>query len=174
VASARLDVLYGPLVPDGPGFGPVPDAAATELLPNGTPLVGVVHDENARAMEGVAPHAGLFGSARDVHALVLALLGGSLVSRATLETFWRDAGVPDSTWCLGWDRPSPNGYSSAGSRLSRDAVGHLGFTGCSLWIDPARPLWIVLLSNRIHPTRENNRLREFRPILHDAICAALD
>jgi CubicO group peptidase (beta-lactamase class C family) len=86
---------------------------------------------------------------------------------------WSPSQVPGSTWCLGWDRPSPQG-SSAGERWPKSGVGHLGFTGCSLWIDPARARWVVLLTNRVHPTRANDRIKAFRPALHDAIVAALD
>jgi len=172
LAGARLDVLVQALLPDGPAYGPAADAAATELGPDGTPLVGIVHDENARAMEGVAPHAGLFGTADDVHAALGALLGDTLVTGRTRERFFALAGVPASTWGLGWDHPAQSGYSAAGSRLPRQAVGHLAFTGCSIWMDPVRPFWVVLLSNRIHPRRDNTRIRDFRPLLHDAVCAA--
>lgn len=143
-------------------------------------LVGVVHDENARSMGGIAPHAGLFGSAREVSTLVRNLVGSwhdspGLVRAETVRLFWSPSAVAGSTWCLGWDRPSPVGqFSAAGALWPRDGVGHLGFTGCSLWIDPARKRWVVLLTNRVCPTRENNRIREFRPQLHDAIVAALD
>jgi CubicO group peptidase (beta-lactamase class C family) len=97
----------------------------------------------------------------------------ALVQPETVRRFWHPSGVPGSTWCLGWDRPSP-GASSAGARWPRDGVGHLGFTGCSLWIDPPRARWVVLLSNRVHPTRANDAIKAFRPVLHDAVVAALD
>jgi CubicO group peptidase (beta-lactamase class C family) len=81
--------------------------------------------------------------------------------------------VPASTWRLGWDGPAAAG-SQAGSRLTRDAVGHLAFTGCSLWIDPARETWVVLLSNRVHPSvPAADRFRRFRPAAHDALLDAL-
>jgi serine-type D-Ala-D-Ala carboxypeptidase len=146
-------------------------------------LRGVVHDENARAMGGVAGHAGLFSTARDVsrlaHALVAAWHGvrsttvPRLVPAARVRQFWTPSAVAGSTWCLGWDRPAPRG-SSAGERWPRDGVGHLGFTGCSLWIDPPRARWVVLLSNRVHPSRANEEIKRLRPALHDAIVAALD
>src|SRR5262249_54030691 len=109
--------------------------------------------------------AGLFGDAHDVHVRLCALF--SLLERRTLDTFF--AVQPGSTWGLGWDHPSPTGYSSAGARFPRSGVGHLAFTGCSVWMDPARALWIILLSNRIHPSRDNQKIREFRPLLHDAV-----
>ncbi len=144
---------------------------------------GVVHDENARALGGVAGHAGLFATARDVsrvaHSLVAAWHGARSASvprilpPARVQQLWTPSGVPGSTWCLGWDRPAP-AHSSAGTRWPRDGVGHLGFTGCSLWIDPPRARWVVLLSNRVHPTRANERIKQLRPALHDAIVSALD
>lgn len=146
-------------------------------------LCGVVHDENAQAMGGVAGHAGLFSTAHDVsrlaHSLVAAWHGArssavaKLVPRERVRQFWSPSAVPSSTWCLGWDRPAAH-HSSAGTRWPRDGVGHLGFTGCSLWIDPPRARWVVLLSNRVNPTRANERIKELRPRIHDAIVAALD
>jgi CubicO group peptidase (beta-lactamase class C family) len=157
------------------------DAAA--CAPTEGDLRGVVHDENARAMGGVAGHAGLFSTARDVctlaHAWVAAWHGvrsatvPKLWRRERVQQLWTPSGVPGSTWCYGWDRPAAHG-SSAGERWPRAGVGHLGFTGCSLWIDPPRARWVVLLSNRIHPTRANDAIKQFRPAIHDAIVAALD
>jgi CubicO group peptidase (beta-lactamase class C family) len=137
-----------------------------------------VHDENARALGGVAGHAGLFSHARDVAEIVRSLLRvwhgqGELVATSTLREFWSPCRIPQSTWCLGWDRPSATA-SSAGSLWPRSGVGHLGFTGCSIWIDPPRARAVILLSNRVHPTRTNDAIRGFRPILHDAVVRALD
>jgi len=160
-------------------LGPV---AATEACPyRQRVVVGEVHDMNAFAMGGVAGHAGLFSTAADLavigQALVAAWRGDSgttLVDRDVVREFWLPAAVPGSTWRLGWDGPA-DARSQAGTRLSRAAVGHLGFTGCSLWIDPARALIIALLSNRIHPAvRDDPRFRAFRPAAHDAILEALD
>jgi CubicO group peptidase (beta-lactamase class C family) len=146
-------------------------------------LRGVVHDENARAMGGVAGHAGLFSTARDVSRIVRALVAAwhgvrststpRLLPAARVRQMWTPSTVPGSTWCLGWDRPSATG-SSAGERWPKDGVGHLGFTGCSIWIDPPRARWVVLLSNRVHPTRANHAIKQLRPQLHDAIVSALD
>jgi len=143
-------------------------------------VAGQVHDMNAFAMDGVAGHAGLFSTAADLAAIAQALVaawrgdaGPALVDRDVVREFWRPAGPPDSTWRLGWDGPA-DVNSQAGTRLSRGAVGHLGFTGCSLWIDPARALIIVLLSNRVHPAvRDDPRFRAFRPAFHDAVLEAL-
>lgn len=141
-------------------------------------LRGVVHDDNARAMGGAAGHAGLFSTARDVATLTTELMRCAsgqpgLVRPETVRQFWTGAGVPGSTWCLGWDRPSATG-SQAGGRWPRDGVGHLGFTGCSVWVDLPRGRTVALLSNRVEPTRANERIKLFRPELHDAIVAALD
>lgn len=140
-------------------------------------LRGEVHDENAAALGGIAGHAGLFSTAHDIHVLCRALVAahsgirGGPVSPDVVRAFWTRARVP-GTWCLGWDTPSPRA-SSAG-RLMRDAVGHLGFTGCSVWIDPQRARWVVLLSNRVALGREVNRLKPLRPRIHDLAMAALD
>src|SRR5262249_36660274 len=128
LGGAPLDQQLFALEPRGPQYptGPLPDAAPTE-----GDLRGGVHDENGRAMGGIAPHAGLFGDAHDVHVRLGALL--LLISRRTLDLFF--APQPHTTWGLGWDHPSPTGYSSAGTRFPRSGVGHLAFTGCSIWMD---------------------------------------
>jgi CubicO group peptidase (beta-lactamase class C family) len=155
-------------------YHPDPRACA----PTEGELRGVVHDENARAMGGVAGHAGLFSTAREVSRLAAELSAafsgepGRLVARDTVRAFFTPSGVPGSTWCLGWDRPSPVD-SSAGTRWPRTGVGHLGFTGCSLWMDPSCGRWVVLLSNRVYPSRANERIKAFRPALHDAVWDAL-
>lgn len=144
-------------------------------------VLGEVDDLNAYAMGGIAGHAGLFSTAADLGAIAGALCaawrddrGAHLVNRDVVRQFWSPAGIPGSVWRLGWDGPSP-GSSQAGTRMSRAAVGHLGFTGCSLWIEPERDRWIVLLSNRVHPhVPTDDRFREFRPALHDALLEALE
>jgi CubicO group peptidase (beta-lactamase class C family) len=159
----------------------VSDAVApTERCPwRGKMLMGEVHDDNAWAMGGVAGHSGLFGNAADVHALAAMLFAcfrgepGPLPTALVREFWRRDGTVPESTWALGWDTPSP-GASTAGSRVSRDAVGHLGFTGTSLWVDLERGCHVVLLTNRVHPSRENHKIRELRPRFHDAVFEAVD
>jgi serine-type D-Ala-D-Ala carboxypeptidase len=158
------------------------EVAPTESCPRrGRILLGEVHDLNAFAMGGVAGHAGLFSDAADLgriaRALTFAWHGdvgeNGVVHRDVIREFWRPADIAGSTWRLGWDGPSASG-SQAGSKMSRAAVGHLGFTGCSIWIDPRRALWIVLLTNRVHPTvREDPRFRGFRAAVHDAALDAL-
>ena len=141
-------------------------------------LCGEVGDENAYAMGGFAGHAGLFGTARDVDALAGALENGlyedgGLLSRDAIREMWtRDGAVPGSTRTLGWDTPSAVG-SSAGTRMSSRTVGHLGFTGTSIWMDLERRIRITLLTNRVHPDRENQRIKELRPVIHDLAMEAV-
>ena len=153
--------------------------AATQLSAERHGLVlGEVDDMNAFAMGGIAGHAGLFSTAGDLAAIATALVAafrgeGDLVARDVIRQFWSPSGVPGSTWRLGWDGPAESG-SQAGEKLSRGSVGHLAFTGCSLWIDPAREVLVVLLSNRVHPAvPTDGRFRRFRPALHDAALTAL-
>jgi CubicO group peptidase (beta-lactamase class C family) len=155
--------------------------AATQLCPErGRVLIGEVDDLNAAAMGGIAGHAGLFSTAAELSAIAGALCGAlrgdgaaTIVDRDVLRLFWSPSGIPGSTWRLGWDGPAEAG-SQAGRRLSRGAVGHLAFTGCSIWIDPSRETWIVLLANRVHPrVPTDDRFRRFRPALHDAVLEAM-
>jgi serine-type D-Ala-D-Ala carboxypeptidase len=153
-------------------------AATQRCDERGRIVLGEVDDLNAYAMGGIAGHAGLFSDAADVSAIASALTAawrgaGAFVDRDVVRTFWTSAGVPGSTWRLGWDGPAA-AHSQAGARLPRTGVGHLGFTGCSLWIDPERETWIVLLANRVHPTvPDHDRFRQFRPAFHDAALEAL-
>ena len=147
--------------------------APTERTPAGVVLHGVVHDENARAATGWTGHAGLFSTARDVSRFARELLRGrhgesELFPMRLLEEFTQRRGlVPGSRRGLGWE--TPDGRNSAGSLLSATAFGHTGFTGTSLWIDPVRDVYVVLLTNRVHPTRENRRLSKVRRDLMDAV-----
>jgi len=154
--------------------------APTEIDPwRGRLLRGEVHDENAFAMGGVSAHAGLFGSTGDLAIFCQMLLNGGvydhrrIVRRSTLEKFTARQNFPEgSSRALGWDTPS-NG-SSAGGLISQTSFGHTGFTGTSVWIDPTRELFIILLTNRVHPTRENNAIREVRRLVADAVVKAVD
>jgi len=163
-----------------PPAGLRPRIAPTEVDPwRGRLVHGEVHDENAFAMGGVAPHAGLFSTAGDLARFAQMLLNGGVlggrrvVSRETVELFTRrDGNVPGSDRALGWDTKSAEG-SSAGTLMSPRTFGHTGFTGTSIWIDPERKLYAILLTNRVHPTRENNLIREARPAVADAVVRAL-
>lgn len=140
---------------------------------------GEVHDENTHALGGLAPHAGLFGTARDVAAFAQMMLNGGaygdrrIAGDGAVALFTRRAElVPGSSRALGWDTPSDP--SSAGRYFSARSFGHTGFTGTSLWIDPELELIVVLLTNRVHPTRENIAIRRLRPAIHDAVVLAID
>jgi CubicO group peptidase (beta-lactamase class C family) len=148
--------------------------AATERCPwRGRILIGEVHDENTYAMGGVSGHAGLFGTIRDVAAMADAWLdsflhSGGFFDQGLAKQFWQKSDVPGSTRALGFDTPSPRA-SQAGGLFGPRTVGQLGFTGTSLWIDPDREMIVVLLTNRVHPTRENGTIKQFRPALHERV-----
>ena len=141
-------------------------------------LCGEVHDDNAYAMGGVAGHAGLFSSARDIHSFLVRLdqcLHGkdNFLPQALVEEFLTTVRTPSqSSFALGWDTPTP-GQSASGSLFSPRSVGHLGFTGCSIWWDLEKNCHVVLLTNRIHPSRKNEKIKDFRPQIHDLIMKAL-
>jgi CubicO group peptidase (beta-lactamase class C family) len=119
-------------------------------------------------MDGVSGHAGLFGSAEDLLAFAEWMLEGRTVRPTVLREFTRRQNlVPGSSRALGWDTPSEGG--SAGTRLSRNSFGHTGFTGTSLWIDPEHHLAIILLSNRVNPTRDNPRWAPVRAQVADLV-----
>jgi len=147
--------------------------APTEFDPwRGRVLCGEVHDENAAAIGGVAGHAGLFGTAEAVGAfarLVLRTFDQPTVlgTPELMRTFAARSSVPGSSRALGWDTALPT--SSSGRRMSPRAIGHTGFTGTSLWIDEENDLYVVLLTNRVHPTRTNEKLLPLRGEFHDAL-----
>jgi len=190
IGRASLDVLFDsfiaqPLKLRHTGYRPLDKGgmsarsiiAPTEVFPEQREaLQGEVHDRNARALGGTAGHAGLFGPAMEVWLIMKDLIaafknqpGPHLVSNATVRTFWQRHG---STRALGFDMPSETG-SAAGELFSRASVGHLGFTGTSLWYDPSRDLTVILLTNRVHPSTANEAIREFRPVIHDLAVRAV-
>lgn len=141
-------------------------------------LCGEVHDDNAYAMGGVAGHAGLFSSVRDLHNLLVRMnrcLNGkdSFVPQSLMQEFLtRSDSRGHSSFALGWDTPTP-GSSASGSLFSSRSVGHLGFTGCSIWWDLEKHCHIILLTNRVHPSRKNEKIKDFRPHIHDQIMKVL-
>jgi len=148
--------------------------APTELdLWRGRLLQGEVHDENCYALGGAAGHTGLFGTAQAVgnfaRAVLRALAGheGAGVQPSTVERFVMKSTVPGSSRALGWDTMLVT--SSCGRHMSPRAIGHTGFTGTSLWIDPERDRYVVMLTNRVHPSRENNQIQPIRRALHDSL-----
>jgi len=153
--------------------------APTERCPwRGRRLKAEVHDDNCHAMGGVSGHAGLFSTAHEVHLLARELTAAfhgrpSLFDPQVVRRFLSWPRAPGSTRVLGWDTPDPQG-SSTGRGFGPDSVGHLGFTGTSLWIDLRRSLWVVLLTNRVYYGREPNPMPAFRPRLHDAVLKCLE
>jgi CubicO group peptidase (beta-lactamase class C family) len=140
---------------------------------------GVVHDENAFLMGGVSGHAGLFSSARDLSSFAQMYLNGGLyrgrriISRETIDLFTkRQPSPPGTTRALGWDTPARGSF--AGDLACPDAIIHTGFTGTSIYIDPQRDAFIVLLTNRVNPTRQNSLINDARPAIHTAILTVLD
>ena len=140
---------------------------------------GVVHDENAFLMGGVSGHAGLFSTARDLSTFAQMYLNGGtyggkrIVAMDTLNTFMqRQSEPPDTSRALGWDTAVPGSF--AGELASPRAIIHTGFTGTSIYIDPDRDAFIVLLTNRVNPTRANVEINNARPAIHTAILQALD
>ena len=160
-------VRQGSPVPHG-GIAPTEEDSWRGRL-----LCGEVHDENAASLGGVAGHAGLFGTAESVLAVTGSWLRAyrghpSLLDSAIVQEFTaRQQRIPGSSWALGWDTPSSS--SSSGQYFSSNSFGHLGYTGTSIWVDPDRELEVVLLSNRVHPTRKNELIRAFRPRIHDLV-----
>lgn len=150
---------------------------------------GEVHDENAGRLGGVSGHAGLFSTAPDLARFAAWLLvswGDSLryvcadtrcppsFSNGLVRRFvTRQNLPPGSTRALGWDTPSDSGYSSAGSKLSRRSFGHTGFTGTSIWMDPERDVFIILLTNRVNPTRANVKILQVRATVADLVVEAM-
>ena len=140
-------------------------------------LQGEVHDENSWAMGGVAGHAGLFSTVGDAAIFAQMILNGGiyayhrLLSRAILDQFTARQPIGDSARALGWDVVTQP--SSSGHDFSASSFGHTGFTGTSLWIDPERGLFVLLLTNRVNPTRANEKIRQVRPALHDAVMESL-
>ena len=154
--------------------------APTEDCPwRGRRLLAEVHDDNCHAMGGVAGHAGLFSTALEVHLLACAISaawhGESSIFRSGVARSFlsKRRGPAGTTRVLGWDTPSDTG-SSSGHFLGPHSVGHLGFTGTSLWIDLPRRAWVVLLTNRVYFGREPNPMPAFRPPLHDAVLSSLE
>lgn len=143
--------------------------AATEHSPwHDTVLQGQVHDENCWAMGGYGGHSGAFGRAEDLLIFSRSMFHRFLSDETVMPMWTRVAQPPGCVRTLGWDTPSGE-TSSVGSHFSRRSVGHLGFTGTSLWLDPEARLAVALLSNRVHTTRENIKIRALRPKLHEAI-----
>jgi CubicO group peptidase (beta-lactamase class C family) len=139
---------------------------------------GVVHDENAFILGGVSGHAGLFSTASDLAVLMQMLMnggkyGGKRYLKSETIALFTTKQNEKSTRALGWDTKTVNGYSTAGSFFSERSFGHTGFTGTSVWADPDRKVLVIFLTNRVHPTRANNKISKVRPAVHDAVIRAI-
>ena len=182
IGHARLDVLcekyvFNPLNMKNTCFNPKGDnIAATELdKATGKVLVGTVHDENARFLRGISGHAGLFSNKEDMAKFAKMLInkGNGFISypafcamtRNYTENLNENRGFG---WCI-----KGNKLSSGGDIISSSAFGHTGFTGTSIWIDTENDIYIILLTNRVHPTRENNKMIMFRRRFHNAVLASV-
>ena len=186
VAGRTLDSLlaervFGPLGMRDTRFNP-PESLKPRIAPTeiedfrGGQVWGVVHDENAWAIGGVSGNAGLFSSARDLAVFEQMLLNGGEYNGVRVlhpETIarWTARQRRDVARALGWETPSPR--SSAGRYFSARSFGHTGFTGTSLWADPEKQLFVVLLTNRVDPTRDNTKVGPLRRVVADAVQAAV-
>jgi beta-N-acetylhexosaminidase len=177
------DNIFGPLGMKHSMYNP-PKAIWPEIAPTEFDsqlrhrmLQGEVHDENAFAIGGVSGHAGVFSTAGDLAAFCQMLLNGGvyahqrILKRTTIAEFTAPQALAQNTRTLGWVVPTEGG--SSGHYFSSHSYGHTGFTGTTIWIDPDRQLFVVLLTNRVHPTRENHKIAEVRPAVHDAVMKAL-
>ncbi len=175
--------VYDPMGAQGlffPGFGrktTLPFAATERCGLRRRIIQGEVHDENAYVLGGAAGHAGLFGTAGAVRRFLVDLTNlykgrtkaaGSL-RRETAARFFNGGGGEGP---LGFDAPSPTG-SGAGRFFGPRSIGHLGFTGTSFWVDLDRDAMVILLTNRVHPSRKNLKIKAFRPLVHDEIMKTL-
>ena len=175
--------IFGPLGMKHSDYNP-PKAVWPEIAPTEFDdqlrhrlVQGEVHDENAYAIGGVSGHAGVFSTSPDLAVFCQMLLNGGvyahrrIVKRATLAEFTVPQALAKNTRTLGWVVPTEG--SSSGHYFSSHSYGHTGFTGTTIWIDPDRQLFVVLLTNRVNPTRENHKIAEVRPAVHDAVMKAL-
>jgi CubicO group peptidase (beta-lactamase class C family) len=175
------DRIFAPLGMHDTRFAPPDDwkprIAPTEIdTMRGGKVWGFVHDENAWAIGGVAGPAGLFSSARDLATFAHTLLnggrlGGLQIVRAETIARWTARQDDSASRALGWDTPA--GSSSAGRHFSARSFGHTGFTGTSIWMDPERGLFVVLLTNRVNPTRDNQKHVALRRAVADAAQSAI-
>lgn len=169
LASLTEKLVLDPLTMSSTTWG-----ATTASVPTLIGKTGVVNDPVANLLGGVSGHAGLFSNIKDVSSFGIELLksyvgSSGFIKEKTLDSFWTTHVVPDSTWVLGWDTPSKEN-SSAGRFFHSSSVGHLAYTGCSIWLDLDKLFGAVLLSNRTWPDDQNFTIKEFRPKFHEAVC----
>jgi CubicO group peptidase (beta-lactamase class C family) len=174
--------VFEPLEMNNTCFNPKSsNAAATEIDPeSGKTLIGICHDENGRFFNGISGHAGLFSNIEDMSKFASMLInegnykGKQLISKAAFKAMIQNytEGLEENRawgWCV-----KGRILSSGGDIISPKAFGHTGFTGTSIWTDIENDIYVVLLTNRVHPTRENNSIIRFRRVFHNAIISALE
>ena len=174
--------IFVPLNMERTMFNP-PDSIKKEIAPTEfdnywrhRQLQGEVHDETASLLNGVSGNAGLFSSVGDLSNFLTMILNNGtyknkrIIKEETVKLFTTKQ--PNSERALGWDIKSPQ-KSSAGNLFSSKSFGHTGYTGTSFWVDPQKKLFVVLLTNRVYPTRENRKIIKFRPVLHDEIIKSI-
>jgi beta-N-acetylhexosaminidase len=175
--------IFAPLGMNNSSFNPSRELSV-RIAPTGSDstlrnheLRGEPHDDNTFVMGGIAGHAGLFSTAGDLAAFCQMMLNGGiyahhrLLKRATVEEFTSAQPLAKNTRALGWVVPTEP--SASGKYFSSRSFGHAGFTGTSIWCDPEKDLFVVLLTNRVHPVRTNEKIQQVRPALHDAVSEAL-
>jgi CubicO group peptidase (beta-lactamase class C family) len=175
--------IFQPLKMNNTYFNP-PDSLKYKIAPTENDnywryrlVWGTVHDENSALLDGAAGHAGVFSTANDIsHLLKMLLNGGTyngikIINPETVQLFTKRYSA-QSTRALGWDTKSAM-RSSAGVLFDITSFGHTGFTGTSIWVDPTKKLFVIFLTNRVHPTRENKKLYKIRPALHNAIMESI-
>jgi CubicO group peptidase (beta-lactamase class C family) len=166
------ETCYRPL---RPRWSQIPPTEVDETFRHRT-IQGEVQDENAWVLDGIAGHAGLFSTVADLLRFAAGVLAGyrrsaGIFNRETVELFAERQSPAGSSRALGWDTPSAE--SSAGRYFSTHSIGHLGYSGCSLWIDLEASIAAVLLTNRTWPNRKNQAIRQVRPAFHDAVRESL-
>ncbi|GBD91455.1 penicillin-binding protein 4* [bacterium BMS3Abin04] len=176
--------LFKPLGMNSTMYNPPPSlkqkCAPTEIdtFYRMRPLQGEVHDERAYMLGGVAGHAGLFSTAPDLAKFFHMMLNGGkyngkqIIKESTINK-WTTRQSDQSSRGIGWDTKSVKGYSSFGTKFSSNSYGHTGYTGTSVWVNKDTGIFVILLTNRVYPTRKNRKIIKFRPIIHDAIYEAL-
>jgi beta-N-acetylhexosaminidase len=184
-ATYTREQIFEPLGMASTGFRPTgftDDAVAPTEYDDGFRqrlLQGEVHDEAAWLLGGTAGHAGLFSTAADLARFAYMMVndgqifGRQFLKPETIRLFTTRVDRRGSTRALGWDTRSDQGYSSAGTKFGPRSFGHTGFTGTSIWIDPDQNLYVILLANRVHPSRENNRHVQVRSDLADIAYGAI-
>lgn len=175
--------IFQPLGMTRTGFRPFAWTDSTRVVPTtdttGVRFQGTVHDPIARQMNGISGNAGVFSTARDLARFASMLVnegtiyGKQFLKAETIERFTARTAVPNSTRALGWDTKSMEGYSSAGQHFGPESFGHTGYTGTSMWVDPERDLFVILLTNRVYPDDSDRQISDIRPQIADLVVESI-